>query len=321
MLGTDVIAPGLEKLQANHPSVGEVRGLGVFWALDLVTDRATRATARAVQRGGCRRQADGRSRRGVQAAWPVAVHPLQPAARRAAVHRHGRRSHEGLAILDEALDRRRLVLHRLTRRRCGESRVAPVPFSMQFWPRSSGSTTAFVSRLEIERQRGRREAARTLPPGPIIVISNHTSYADGVLLALACRRMGRSLRLLATSGVFGAPVLGTVARKLGFIKVKRGAADAATSLDERTGAWPHGEAVGIFPEGRLTRDPMMWPERAKTGSVRLGAANRRADRAGGDGWRASSRRPAPAACRRWCSTWFAGRRSTPASANRSTCAS
>ena len=103
----------------------------------------------------------------------------------------------------------------------------------------------------------------------IYFISNHTSYADGVLLALACRRMGRSLRLLATSGVFKAPLLGTVARKLGFIKVKRGAADAATSLDEAAQALANGEAVGIFPEGRLTRDPMMWPERAKTGSVRL----------------------------------------------------
>jgi 1-acyl-sn-glycerol-3-phosphate acyltransferase len=132
-----------------------------------------------------------------------------------------------------------------------------------------GTATALFSRLEIERQRGRREAARTLPSGPIIVISNHTSYADGVLLALACRRMGRSLRLLATSGVFRAPVLGTVARKLGFIMVKRGAADAATSLDEAAHALAEGEAVGIFPEGRLTRDPMMWPERAKTGSVRL----------------------------------------------------
>lgn len=132
-----------------------------------------------------------------------------------------------------------------------------------------GSATAFVSRLQVERQRGRRDAARRLPDGPIIVISNHTSYADGVLLALACRRMGRSLRLLATSGVFGAPVLGTVARKLGFIKVKRGAADAAASLDEAEVALAAGEAVGIFPEGRLTRDPMMWPERAKTGAVRL----------------------------------------------------
>jgi len=132
-----------------------------------------------------------------------------------------------------------------------------------------GSATAFFSRLEIERQRGRREAARTLPKGPIIVISNHTSYADGVMLALACRRMGRSLRLLATSGVFGAPVLGTVARRLGFIKVKRGAADASTSLDEAAHALAEGEAVGIFPEGRLTRDPTMWPERAKIGAVRL----------------------------------------------------
>lgn len=132
-----------------------------------------------------------------------------------------------------------------------------------------GTVTAFVSRLEVERQRGRRQAARRLPSGPIIVIANHTSYADGVLLALACRRMGRSLRLLATSGVFSAPLLGAAARKLGFIKVKRGAADAATSLDEAAAALDAGEAVGIFPEGRLTRDPAMWPERAKTGAVRL----------------------------------------------------
>ena len=110
-----------------------------------------------------------------------------------------------------------------------------------------GSATAFFSRLEIERQRGRREAARTLPHGPIIVISNHTSYADGVLLALACRRMGRSLRLLATSGVFGAPVLGTVARRLGFIKVKRGAADASTSLDEAAHALGRGRGRRHLP--------------------------------------------------------------------------
>lgn len=42
MLGNDVIAPGLEKIMANHPSVGEVRGLGVFWAIELVTSRETR---------------------------------------------------------------------------------------------------------------------------------------------------------------------------------------------------------------------------------------------------------------------------------------
>ncbi len=41
-LGTDVIGPALAKLAENHPSVGEVRGLGVFWALELVRDRDTR---------------------------------------------------------------------------------------------------------------------------------------------------------------------------------------------------------------------------------------------------------------------------------------
>nr|WP_141850294.1 aspartate aminotransferase family protein [Lapillicoccus jejuensis] len=41
-LGTDVIGPGLRALMERHPSVGEVRGLGVFWALELVRDRTTR---------------------------------------------------------------------------------------------------------------------------------------------------------------------------------------------------------------------------------------------------------------------------------------
>jgi 1-acyl-sn-glycerol-3-phosphate acyltransferase len=132
-----------------------------------------------------------------------------------------------------------------------------------------GTITAAVSRLQVEQQRSRREAARRLPDGPIIVISNHTSYADGVLLALAARRMGRSLRMLATSGIFRAPVIGRLARRLGFIAVKRDAADASASLDEAAVALSSGEAVGLYPEGRLTRDPMMWPERAKTGAVRL----------------------------------------------------
>lgn len=136
-----------------------------------------------------------------------------------------------------------------------------------------GVITGSVSRLQVERQRGRADAARRLPGGALIVISNHTSYADGVLLALACRRMGRSLRLLATSGVFGAPVIGALARRLGFIPVKRGTAEAAHSLDAAISALAHGEAVGLYPEGRISRHPERWPERSKTGAVRLALAS------------------------------------------------
>ncbi len=41
-IGEDVIGPALAKLAANHQSVGEIRGLGVFWAIELVTNRETR---------------------------------------------------------------------------------------------------------------------------------------------------------------------------------------------------------------------------------------------------------------------------------------
>ena len=42
-VGAEVLGPGLRDLAARHPVIGEVRGLGVFWALDLVSNRATRA--------------------------------------------------------------------------------------------------------------------------------------------------------------------------------------------------------------------------------------------------------------------------------------
>ncbi len=42
MLGKDIIGPGLEKIKAKHPSVGDVRGLGVFWAIELVKNHETR---------------------------------------------------------------------------------------------------------------------------------------------------------------------------------------------------------------------------------------------------------------------------------------
>ena len=42
-IGAQVLGPGLVELAERHPVIGEVRGLGVFWALDLVSDRHNRA--------------------------------------------------------------------------------------------------------------------------------------------------------------------------------------------------------------------------------------------------------------------------------------
>jgi taurine--2-oxoglutarate transaminase len=41
-IGDDVLRPGLSALAEKHPVIGEVRGTGVFFALDLVKDRTTK---------------------------------------------------------------------------------------------------------------------------------------------------------------------------------------------------------------------------------------------------------------------------------------
>jgi taurine---2-oxoglutarate transaminase len=41
-LGEDVLGPGLRALAERHERIGEVRGTGAFWAVELVSDRATR---------------------------------------------------------------------------------------------------------------------------------------------------------------------------------------------------------------------------------------------------------------------------------------
>jgi taurine---2-oxoglutarate transaminase len=41
-IGRDVLGPGLRALAEKHDVIGEVRGTGVFWALELVADSAAR---------------------------------------------------------------------------------------------------------------------------------------------------------------------------------------------------------------------------------------------------------------------------------------
>jgi len=53
-VGADVLGPGLHALAAAHPCVGEVRGTGVFWAVELVTDRGTREPVGAAAMGALR---------------------------------------------------------------------------------------------------------------------------------------------------------------------------------------------------------------------------------------------------------------------------
>lgn len=102
-LGDDVIGPGLAALADAHPSVGEIRGLGVFWAVELVRDRQTREPLVPYNAGG----PDAAPMNEFAAAckqgglWPFThfnrTHVVPPCTTTPEEIR------EGLAILDEAL--------------------------------------------------------------------------------------------------------------------------------------------------------------------------------------------------------------------------
>jgi taurine--2-oxoglutarate transaminase len=95
-LGDDVIGPALRSMAERHPSVGEVRGLGVFWAVELVTDRSTREPASAATVAAVVAEC---KRNGM---WPLSaanrIHVVPPCTTPDDLAR------EGLAILDAALD-------------------------------------------------------------------------------------------------------------------------------------------------------------------------------------------------------------------------
>ncbi len=50
-IGETVLGPGLRELQSKHDVIGDVRGSGVFWALEFVTDRETREPVPAAWMG------------------------------------------------------------------------------------------------------------------------------------------------------------------------------------------------------------------------------------------------------------------------------
>jgi taurine--2-oxoglutarate transaminase len=104
MLGTDVIGPGLAKLAERHPSVGEVRGLGVFWAVELVRNRETHAPLVPFNASGADAapMAEFTATCKANGLWPFVhfnrTHVVPPCTTTAD------EVNEGLAILDDALE-------------------------------------------------------------------------------------------------------------------------------------------------------------------------------------------------------------------------
>ncbi|WP_344526629.1 aspartate aminotransferase family protein [Streptomyces albiaxialis] len=102
-IGETVLGPGLREIAERHPSVGEVRGMGVFWALELVRDKETREPLVPYNASGAANApmaefAAACKRGGL---WPMTnmnrVHAVPACTVTEA------EAKEGLAVLDEAL--------------------------------------------------------------------------------------------------------------------------------------------------------------------------------------------------------------------------
>jgi 1-acyl-sn-glycerol-3-phosphate acyltransferase len=107
------------------------------------------------------------------------------------------------------------------------------------------------------------------PTGGVIIVFNHVSYADPPVAAHFVYDLPRMPRFLAKASLFRVPLVGRVVRGAGQIPVDRGTVDASSSLSAAKAALQRGEAVIIYPEGTVTKDPGLWPMAGKTGAARL----------------------------------------------------
>lgn len=103
--------------------------------------------------------------------------------------------------------------------------------------------------------------------GPLLVVPNHDSQWDPIVVAVALRTR-RRLRFLARADLWKIPGLGPILYGLGQIPIERGAGDAG-ALEEAVQRLRGGEAVCVFPEGKLSRGERL---RARSGVGRLAAS-------------------------------------------------
>ena len=102
----------------------------------------------------------------------------------------------------------------------------------------------------------------------MVVAFNHISWFDPVVVLHFMHDSGRPPRLLAKDGLWDVPVLGPLMTSTGQIPVSRDV-DPSKALAAAEDAIHRGEAIIVYPEGTITRDPDLWPMSGRTGALRL----------------------------------------------------
>lgn len=107
--------------------------------------------------------------------------------------------------------------------------------------------------------------------GPAVLISNHVSFMDAVLIMAASPR---PIRFIMDHRIFATPVLGTVFRLAKAIPIAPRSEDPHTyeaAFATARQVLDEGDLLGIFPEGSITRDGELQP--FKGGVLKILQAN------------------------------------------------
>ena len=100
--------------------------------------------------------------------------------------------------------------------------------------------------------------------GPLLVVGNHDSHWDPLMVGVAARRR-RQIRALAKSTLWDVRGLAPILDGMGQIPIERGAGDAG-ALAKAIETLRAGACIGVFPEGTRSRGEVL---RAKSGVGRL----------------------------------------------------
>ncbi len=103
--------------------------------------------------------------------------------------------------------------------------------------------------------------------GPLVIVGNHDSYWDPVVIGIAAIER-RQIRALSKSSLWKVKGLNRVLDGMGQIPILRGSADAG-ALDRAIAELRGGSCIGIFPEGTRSLGRRLRP---RSGLGRLVAA-------------------------------------------------
>jgi 1-acyl-sn-glycerol-3-phosphate acyltransferase len=107
----------------------------------------------------------------------------------------------------------------------------------------------------------------------ILLAANHIGVFDAFVLTAACHQVGIAPRFLIAGGIMDAPVAGWALRTSGHLRVDRTKSTVIEAFHRAVDTLRTGEvAVLVYPEGRISHDPGLWPERGKSGVARLALA-------------------------------------------------